>query len=238
MVWPCVAAVLLLAGGGESKEERRNREAVPKLAQELPPFVKKLEAVVAALPDASTLQPTSCPADLIPPKKVSHDSTYHRVHVIHEPTLRQLIALQATPRQGKFNPDSLLTTIEWRRLLEDPAKRAYSVHYGYQKVTIHNLMGVLLAGEYSLGEVRGKTIVKPAWYRGWFTLFDWQQAKLLAAFPVHGATGREVMVMTRRGRRVNWAEKLRDAASDNVMIGVERGMRQYCPMVAVQTHFF
>jgi hypothetical protein len=238
VAWLLFSAVLLCVSGCESKQERLNREAIPKVKKDLPPLIEKLKVVVNKLPDPKTLEPISCPEDLIPPKKVSHSSMYHRVHMIHEPTLRQLIDLHATPRKGEFKPDSLLTTSEWNRLLEDPAKRPYSIHYGYNKVTVHNLMGVALEGEYSFGEFVGKKISKPAWYRGWFLLFDWKEGKLLAAFPVEGASRTQLTVMVQRGHGVDWPEELRDAASDNVMIGIEQGMRKYCPMVEIQTNYF
>jgi hypothetical protein len=84
----------------------------------------------------------------------------------------------------------------------------------------------------------GKKISKPAWYRGWFLLFDWKEGKLLAAFPVEGASRTQLTVMVQRGHGVDWPEELRDAASDNVMIGIEQGMRKYCPMVEIQTNYF
>jgi hypothetical protein len=238
VAWLPTLAVLLCVSGCETKHERLNREAIPKVKKDLPPFIEKLKVVVGKLPDPKTLEPISCPEDLIPPEKVHYDSTHHRVHMIHEPTLRKLLDLWATPRKGEFKPDSMLTTIEWDRLLEDPAKRPYSIHYGYEKVAKHNLMGVALKGEYSFGEIKNDKIYAPAWYRGWFLLFDWKEGKLLAAFPVQGASRTQLTVMVQRGRGVDWPDELRDAASNNVMIGIEQGMKKYCPMVEIQANYF
>ena len=234
----CVSWVLAIAAaaGCESSEEKRDKAARADNARDLPPFTAKLVSqVLDHLPDPATLRPVSCPPDLVAPEKVPTDSSAHRIHVVHVPTLRQIVdrSLRAESGKAKRQP-AILTTRAYQWLTADPDAEASSVRGGYQQVAGRRYLGVFLEGEYSFGKMENDEITEPAWYKGWFTVFDLEQGKLVAAFPAEHRSMDTVIVTKQKGKGVSWSKELRHNLTNRVIEStVVPQMQIYCPALEV-----
>lgn len=207
-----------------------------KHAKELAEARKKLETlqalyssqVVSRLPGKTARQIVSCVASTLKhPEK--------QIPTIQDHVLKKVIDPKADTRKSKYLPTSIGTSLSLRYMAMDPKFYPLEFLNHIQTLALRNYVGVYLTEEWQTGKVENRAIVQAARFKGWFALFDLKAGKIVTQFPLHVRSARSLTAWRRKGYQANWDRAFRESVSRAMGQWTNKYLKQYCPVVTVDS---
>lgn len=159
-----------------------------------------------------------------------------QITLVQDDFLRKVVDPNAKTRKTKYLPQSFGTSKEMRRMAMDPKFYPLSFKKHIDNLERRRYLGVFLTDLWQTGKMRGKKIIRPARYKGWFALYDLKTGKIKTQFPIHVRSARYLTVWRKRGYKPNWGRAFRKSISGALGQWTNKYLKRYCPFVTVDSN--
>lgn len=230
----CIPVLLVLvslvpAGCGDAEKKKRRQKIMKENLERQAPYLDKVKAILGKVPPLGELKVKPCPESFALPSLV--------VYAGRDVDLGELVDPKIRAKRDKL-PRTVLTSSPLRYLMVRDDKYVGWRRNAIDSVLRSPFLGIFVTDRYQEGQVRGKKIVKPTWFTGWFLLADLEKNAILAQVQATGRNTNQIMAMRRKGEGVSWARELRNNLSLQVFASAQRQLTIHCPKAKIQLQFY